>query len=97
MSWASFIGLQAWASDQAADALALAREFGLPIFFITMTLKPKWPEIVERLRPRQLDLIRDVTRMAIASTAFLNYSAIGRLSTAEAVSISDERKRKIVG
>jgi hypothetical protein len=50
---ASFMGSQAWASDQVADALALARELGPPCFFITMTSNPKWPEIVERLQPGQ--------------------------------------------
>ena len=50
---ASFMGSQAWASDQVADALALARDLGKPSFFITMTSNPKWPEIVDRLRPGQ--------------------------------------------
>jgi hypothetical protein len=38
---------------RSGDALALARELGPPSFFITMTSNPKWPEIVERLRPGQ--------------------------------------------
>jgi len=38
---ASFIGSQAWVSDQVADALALARELGKPSFFITMTCNAK--------------------------------------------------------
>ena len=50
---ASFMGSQAWASDQVADSLALARDRGGPTFFITMTSNPKWPEIAERLRPGQ--------------------------------------------
>lgn len=47
------MGSQAWASDQVADALALARELGRPSLFITMTSNPKWPEIVDRLQPGQ--------------------------------------------
>jgi Helitron helicase-like domain at N-terminus len=47
------MGSQAWDSDQVTDALALARDLGKPSFFITMTSNPKWPEIVERLRPGQ--------------------------------------------
>jgi hypothetical protein len=50
---ASFMGSQAWASDQVADSLALARELGEPTFLITMTCNPQWPEIRERLRPGQ--------------------------------------------
>jgi Helitron helicase-like domain at N-terminus len=42
---ASFMGSRAWASNQVADALALARNLGNPTFFITMTSNPKWPEI----------------------------------------------------
>jgi hypothetical protein len=49
----SFIGSQAWASDQVADTLALAKELGKLSFFITITSNPKWPEITERLQPGQ--------------------------------------------
>ena len=41
---ASFMGSQAWASDQVADSLALARELGEPTFFMTMTCNPQWAE-----------------------------------------------------
>ena len=34
----SFLGSKEWSSSETADALALAREFGPPSFFITMTL-----------------------------------------------------------
>ncbi|KAK1948722.1 hypothetical protein LY78DRAFT_35983 [Colletotrichum sublineola] len=37
---ATFIGSQALASDQVADSLALARHFGKPTFFITITTNP---------------------------------------------------------
>lgn len=50
---ASFMGPRAWASDQVADTLALAREYGRPTFFITLTTNPSWPEIVSQLRPGQ--------------------------------------------
>jgi hypothetical protein len=36
-----------------SDSLALAREFGKPTFFITMTFNPNWPEITSRLRTGQ--------------------------------------------
>ena len=33
--------------------LSLVREYGKPDLFITMTCNPKWPEIVNELRPGQ--------------------------------------------
>ena len=41
------------ASEQVADALALCRKYGKPSFFITMTTNPKWPEILNALKPGQ--------------------------------------------
>ena len=49
----SFLGSKEWSSSETADALALAREFGPPSLFITMTCNRDWPEIVSRLRPGQ--------------------------------------------
>jgi hypothetical protein len=49
----SFLGSRKWTSEQTADALALARQYGPPSLFITMTCNPTWPEIVCRLRPGQ--------------------------------------------
>ena len=42
---ASFMGSQAWASEQTADSMALGKVFGKPSFFCTMTFNPNWPEI----------------------------------------------------
>jgi hypothetical protein len=50
---ASFLGSRKWTSEQTADALALARRYGHPSLFITMTCNPQWPEIQNRLRPSQ--------------------------------------------
>lgn len=50
---ASFLGSRAWSSNQVADSLALARQFGKPSFFITMTTNPYWLEITSRLLPGQ--------------------------------------------
>ena len=50
---ASFVGSQAWTSEQAADAMALGRKFGKPTFFMTMTFNPDWPEVRNRLLPGQ--------------------------------------------
>ena len=50
---ASFMGSRKWASEQTADSLALARTYGPPLFFITMTCNPEWPEIKSRLLPGQ--------------------------------------------
>lgn len=49
----SFIGSQAWASEQTADSMALGRAFGKPSFFCTMTFNPNWPEVQQRLLPGQ--------------------------------------------
>jgi hypothetical protein len=49
----SFMGSRKWASEQTADSLALARTYGPPSFFITMTCNPEWPEIKSRLHPGQ--------------------------------------------
>jgi hypothetical protein len=46
----SFLGSREWASSETADALALAREYGSPSLFITMTCNREWPEILSRLR-----------------------------------------------
>lgn len=35
------------------DAMSLVRTFGKPELFITFTCNPKWPEIVDNLRPGQ--------------------------------------------
>ena len=51
---ASFIGLRKWASEQTADSLALAREFGRPLYFITMACNPDWPEITNQLTRGQM-------------------------------------------
>lgn len=50
---ASFLGSNRWASEQIADALAIAAELGNPTFFITMTCNPEWPEITSQCRPGQ--------------------------------------------
>jgi hypothetical protein len=50
---ASFMGSRKWASEQTADSLALARTYGPPSLFITMTCNPDWPEIVAQLLPGQ--------------------------------------------
>lgn len=49
----SFLGSNRWASEQIADSLAIAAQYGAPIFFITMTCNPNWPEIRSQLRPGQ--------------------------------------------
>jgi hypothetical protein len=49
----SFMGSRKWASEQTADSLTLARTYGPPSFFITMTCNPEWPEIKSRLHPGQ--------------------------------------------
>jgi hypothetical protein len=50
---ASFLGSRQWVSEQAADALALARVYGKPSLFITMTFNPDWPEVKSQLYPGQ--------------------------------------------
>jgi Helitron helicase-like domain at N-terminus len=50
---ASHIGSRKWTSEHTADSLALARTYGPPSLFITMTCNPQWPEITCRLRPGQ--------------------------------------------
>jgi hypothetical protein len=50
---ASFVGSQAWTSEQTADAMALGHKFGKPTFFCTMTFNPDWPEVWEYLEPGQ--------------------------------------------
>ena len=50
---ASFMGSRKWASEQTADSLALARTYGPPSLFITMTCNPEWPEISSRLNAGQ--------------------------------------------
>ncbi|KAF3405665.1 ATP-dependent DNA helicase PIF1 [Penicillium rolfsii] len=50
---AGFMGSRAWASDQVADSLAIARQLGKPSLFLTMTTNPNWPEIQSQLLPGQ--------------------------------------------
>lgn len=38
---ASFMGSRAWALDQVADSLAIARRLGKSSFFLTMTTNPQ--------------------------------------------------------
>ncbi|EJD45353.1 helicase [Auricularia subglabra TFB-10046 SS5] len=49
----SFLGSNAWCSEQIADALTIAANCGVPTFFITMTCNPDWPEIRGKLLPGQ--------------------------------------------
>ena len=37
---ASFLGSQAWAAEQVADALVLCREYGKPSLFLMITTNP---------------------------------------------------------
>lgn len=50
---ASFLGSREWISEETADSLALAREYGRGTFLMTMTTNPHWPEIESMLRPGQ--------------------------------------------
>ncbi|CAG8452468.1 1586_t:CDS:2 [Scutellospora calospora] len=50
---AFFLGSKRWCSLRVANALALARCWGKPSFFITMTTNPNWEEIKSQLRPSQ--------------------------------------------
>ena len=50
---ASFIGSQAWTSEQTTDAMALRWKFGKPTFFGTMTFNPDWPKVCAQLCPGQ--------------------------------------------
>ncbi|KAG2064719.1 hypothetical protein BDR04DRAFT_1034540 [Suillus decipiens] len=50
---ASFVGSQAWSSEQMADATALSCKFGKPTFFCTITFNPDWQEVWEYLEPGQ--------------------------------------------
>lgn len=49
----SFLGSNRWASEQIADSLAIAVQYGAPDFFVTITCNDKWPEIQSQLRPGQ--------------------------------------------
>ena len=49
----SFLRSREWCSSEAADALALAHEFGWASLFITMTCNSEWPEILNHLWPGQ--------------------------------------------
>ena len=49
----SFQGGPRWYNAKFQDAMAIVREYGKPDLFITMTCNPKWPEIVNELRPGQ--------------------------------------------
>ncbi|KAJ6019739.1 hypothetical protein N7499_003178 [Penicillium canescens] len=57
---AGFMGSRAWASDQVADSLAIARQLAKPSLFLTMTTNPNWPEIQSQLLPGQhfTDILR---------------------------------------
>lgn len=50
---ASFLGSRDWSSKQVADSLALAREYGKPSLFVTVTTNLDWLEIREILEPGQ--------------------------------------------
>lgn len=81
---ASFMGSRAWASDQVADSLAIARQLGKSSFFLTMTTNPQWPEIQSQLLQGQdvtdipAVVCRVFSRRLLALKAFLrsNFSRI---------------------
>ena len=45
--------IQCHLNQSSKDGMAIVREYGKPDLFITMTCNPKWPEIVNELRPGQ--------------------------------------------
>ncbi|EKM53738.1 uncharacterized protein PHACADRAFT_98722, partial [Phanerochaete carnosa HHB-10118-sp] len=49
----SFLGFNCWASEQIADSLAIAAQYGTLMFFITMTCNLQWPEIQSQLQLEQ--------------------------------------------
>ena len=49
----SFQGGPRWYNTKFQDAMAIVRKYGKPDYFITMTCNPKWPEILEALKPGQ--------------------------------------------
>jgi hypothetical protein len=64
---------RAWALNQITDALALARDLGNLIFFITMTSNPKWPKIAGQVKPGQqfTDLPTVICRAFYVRLAYL--------------------------
>ncbi|KAF8287680.1 hypothetical protein DL93DRAFT_2092201 [Clavulina sp. PMI_390] len=50
---ASFTGSPKYFAEQTADALALSRQRGKPDLMITATTNPRWPELLEQLKPGQ--------------------------------------------
>lgn len=49
----TFVGGPRYMLNLFQDSMAIVREFGKPDLFITITCKPKWPEIVSELKPGQ--------------------------------------------
>ncbi|KAK3922213.1 ATP-dependent DNA helicase [Frankliniella fusca] len=46
----SFTNSPRWRQDRFLNGMAMARKFGPPTYFITMTTNPKWPEITAALK-----------------------------------------------
>ena len=56
------------------DAMSIVKKFGKPVFFVTMTANPCWPEIVDNLSPGSAaqgnpDLVARVFRMKLTVRA----------------------------
>ena len=49
----SHVGSTRWKRVQLANAWSILTELGVPTLFITFTCNPKWPEILEHLKPGQ--------------------------------------------
>jgi Helitron helicase-like domain at N-terminus len=86
----TFLGSRKWASEQTADSLALARTYGPPSLFITMTCNSNWPEIRLRIQGKQepfdtpiiiarafklrLRRLLDILRNLLGSITYITYS-----------------------
>jgi hypothetical protein len=55
---ASFIGGDRFMQRLFQDSMAIVRFFGKPLFFITFTANPRWPEILRELKEGQNPLDR---------------------------------------
>lgn len=70
---ATFVGGPRYMRNKYQDAMTLVRRFGRPVYFITFTCNPNWPEIQDQLAEYQVST-------AFASSFSRNFKCFMRFS-----------------
>ena len=69
---ATFIGGPRYMRNKYQDAMTIVRRFGRPVYFITFTCNPKWPEITRILAEYQVSKLASMFIHKLVISLYLN-------------------------